>query len=232
MARSIHTVPHHLGFILDGNRRWAKENGLPTLEGHRKGYDNLWPLMDAALERGITNISAYVFSTENWKRSQEEVGYLMNLILLIATRDIKRLQKRNMRLLWIGSKAGMDTKVRQALESAEEATIHNTGGMLGLCVNHGGQREIAEAVQRLIQDGVHADEVNEAKLASYIDHPELPPLDLIIRTSGEQRLSNFMLWRAAYAELIFVGKYWPAFTVADLDEALNEFARRQRRLGS
>ena len=136
-----------------------------------------------------------------------------------------------MRLLWIGSKVGMSPKVRKALEDAEAKTANNTRGMLGLCINHGGQREIAEAAQRLIRDGVPAEEVNEAKFAEYIDHPELPPLDLVIRTSGEIRISNFMLWRAAYAELIFVDKYWPAYTEQDLDEALEEFANRQRRHG-
>ncbi|HET6925086.1 MAG TPA: polyprenyl diphosphate synthase [Candidatus Saccharimonadales bacterium] len=225
-------VPNHLGFILDGNRRWARAHGLPTLEGHRKGYDNLWPLLDAALAKGITYLSAYAFSTENWKRSQEEVRYLMNLILLIVTRDLKKLQERNMKLLWIGSKQGMGKKVQAALEKAEQATAGNTRGLLGLCINHGGRREIAEAAQRLVRDGLRPEEITEATFAEYIDHPELPPLDLVIRTSGEYRLSNFMLWRAAYAELIFVDKCWPDYTPADLDEALEEYARRHRRHGS
>lgn len=226
------TVPRHLGLILDGNRRWARAQGLPTLEGHRRGYDNLFDIMDAAIEKGIPYLSAYAFSTENWKRDQREVGYLMDLILLIVTRDLSKLHDRNARLLWLGSREHLKPNVLRALKHAEEDTKDNTGIVLGLCINHGGQREIAEAIRRLVSDGVSADEIDEQKIAEYVDHPELPPLDLIIRTSGEQRLSNFMLWRAAYSELMFTDTHWPAFAPAELGSLLEVYAQRQRRFGS
>lgn len=224
-------MPTHLGLILDGNRRWARSQGLPTLEGHRRGYDNLHTILDAALDRGIKVVSAYVFSTENWSRTKEEVKYLMDLIVLMLKKDVREMHERGVRIVWLGSKQQVGKRVLKAIEDAEELTKHNTKATFAMCFNHGGQREIAEAVQRLVRDGVPSEDINEQKITEYIDHPELPPLDLIVRTSGEQRLSNFMLWRAAYAELIFVPKHWPEFSVDDLDMALDEFVSRSRRHG-
>ena len=225
-------IPIHVGFILDGNRRWAKAHGLPSLEGHRRGYDNLEVILDAAQERGIQYVSAYIFSTENWSRTKEEVGYLMNLALKIVVHDLKRLHAKNVRVVWAGSKIEISTKLQKAIANAEETTRHNDGITLVLCFNYGGQREIAEAVRRIVTAGVPADQIDEALIAKYLYHPMVPPLDLVIRTSGEQRLSNFMLWRAAYSELYFVDKHWPDFTPADLDEALEVYTARGRRFGS
>jgi undecaprenyl diphosphate synthase len=225
------TIPRHLGLILDGNRRWAKEQGLPTFEGHRKGYDNLRTILDYALDQGVQYVSAYVFSTENWQRTKLEVKYLMDLLLKMLTRDVQELHAKGIRIVWLGSERELSPKVRKAITAAVELTRDNTHGTFAICLNHGGHREVTEAVQRLVIDGVPAEQIDETKIASYLDVPELPPIDLIIRTSGEQRLSNFMLWRAAYSELLFTDTLWPAFTVAEFDTMLEQYAQRGRRFG-
>jgi undecaprenyl diphosphate synthase len=221
----------HLGLILDGNRRWAKANGLPPQQGHRRGYETLHEIVRAAADRGVRYISAYTFSTENWERSREEVDFLMDLMVWVATKEIDKFAHEGFRVLFVGSRERLTPKVIAAIESAEARTAANTGAVLALCFNYGGQVELAEGVARLVADGVPAAEVTPAKLAEYLYHPELPPIDLVIRTSGEQRTSGFMLWRSAYAELYFIEKAWPEFTADDLDEALAEYARRGRRFG-
>ncbi len=225
-------MPRHLGLILDGNRRWAKEQGLPQLEGHRKGWENLKVIGLAALDRGVEYLSAFVFSTENWKRSQEEVSYLMRLLTWVCKTEIKEINKKNVRVVVLGSREGLSKSVLKAIDIAETTTADNTGGTLALCINYGGQLEIADAVKKIIEKGVKKDDVTPDTVEQNLYSPDIPPMDLIIRTSGEQRLSNFMLWRAAYSELCFVDKYWPAFSVQDLDNCLAEYASRQRRFGS
>lgn len=224
-------VPNHLGLILDGNRRWAKAQGLPTLEGHRKGYENLKTIGIAAIERGVKYVSAYVFSTENWNRSQEEVTYLMKLLLWVAKHEVKELHARNIRLVVAGSRDRLKPDILKAIEVAEAKTAGNTAGTLCLCLNYGGQQEIVDAVNTIITQKREVP-VSVEQFEDYLYVPDVPPVDLLIRTSGEQRLSNFMLWRAAYSELLFVEKAWPDFSVADLDESLEEYAKRQRRFGS
>lgn len=224
-------VPQHIGLILDGNRRWARERNLPTLQGHNKGYDNLRTILDAAIDRGVQYVSAFIFSTENWSRTEEEVGYLMDLALRMVVRDIKEIHKKNIRVVWIGSEDRVSDKLKKAIRDAEELTKDNTAGTLGLCFNYGGQREIIEGVRRLIADGIQPADLTEKVLSGYLYHPEVPPIDLLIRTSGEQRISNFMLWRAAYSELYFSDKYWPDFSVSDLDAAFTEYNQRGRRFG-
>ncbi len=225
-------VPQHLGLILDGNRRWARAVGKPQLEGHREGYQNLHTIALAAFERGVKYVSAYVFSTENWNRSKEEVEYLMDLLVWVATKEIDKYLKEGLKLVFVGSRERLSARVLAAVASAERRSRDNTRGTVVLCLNYGGHTELAEGVAQLVRDGVPADEVTPQKLSEYLYHPEVPPIDLIIRTSGEQRLSNFMLWRAAYAELYFTPVLWPAFTPADLDEALAEYEARHRRFGS
>ncbi len=224
-------MPAHIGFILDGNRRWAKAHGLPTLEGHRKGYENLKTILLHALDRGVKYASMFVFSTENWNRSKREVSYLMKLLGWVLTDELHELQSRNIRIVWVGSRRQMNPSLIRVIEHAEELTKDNQAGTLVLCLNHGGHREIAEAMQRLVADGIAAEDIDEAMIARYLDYPEIPPIDLIIRTSGEQRLSNFMLWRAAYSELIFRDEYWPDFSTRAFDECLLEYSKRQRRFG-
>lgn len=222
----------HLGLILDGNRRWATERGLKPFEGHRRGYLRLRKVAEAAFDRGVKYVSAFVFSTENWNRSNEEVSYLMDLFYWVASKETNKFNKHNIRVVFLGSKKRLDPRIIKAIKDAEKKTANNTGGTLALCLNYGGQQELADAAADLIRKGVKAEDVTPELLAKYLYGPQLPPIDLIIRTSGEQRLSGFMLWSAAYAELKFVLKNWPSFTVADLEEALKDYALRQRRFGT
>jgi undecaprenyl diphosphate synthase len=229
---SIDNVPNHLGLIMDGNRRWAKEKGLRPFEGHRRGYLRLKRIAEAAFDRNVHYVSAFVFSTENWNRSKEEVAYLMDLLYWVSTVELNKLNKRNIKIVFVGTKNGLSRKILDAIKVGEEKTVNNTGGTLVLCLNYGGQQELSDAFANLIRQGITADQVTPEIINKNLYDPSLPPLDLIIRTSGEQRLSGFMLWSAAYAELKFVLKYWPAFTVADLEEALQDYAQRHRRFGS
>lgn len=224
-------MPRHLGLILDGNRRWAKSAGLPKLQGHKKGYENLKVIADAALDQGVEYLSAYIFSTENWNRAEKEVGYLMKLVVEVFTKDIESFMEKNVKIVFLGSRERLSKAVLNAISRAEEQTKDNNRGTLALCFNYGGHLEIVDAVKRIVASGVDEDEVDEKLIEQNIYRPEVPPVDFMIRTSGEQRLSNFMLWRIAYAELHFVDKHWPAFTVEDLEQALEEYSARQRRFG-
>jgi undecaprenyl diphosphate synthase len=219
----------HIGFILDGNRRWATENGLPVKEGHKKGFDNFRKIADACLEWGVSYLSVFAFSTENWNRSKDEVSFLMSFIQLVIKKYISDLQKKNIRFIWLGSSEGLSDKIINQLQAAEEASANNTAGTICLCFNYGGQQEIAEAANKLARANkpITVDSLTDNMYAG----KNVPPLDLIIRTSGEQRLSNFMLWRAAYSELYFSAKNWPEFSTIDLDEALKDYENRKRRFG-
>lgn len=224
-------TPNHVGIILDGNRRWARERGLPTLEGHRKGYDNLKTIAEYAFKKGVKFVSAYIFSTENWSRAKEEVDYLMQLVLLIAVKDAKELIKQNVKIVIMGVEDRVPKRVMQALKNAEEDSRENTGGILALCFNYGGKSEITDAVKKIIQNGTLAGDVTQELISQNLYHPEVPAVDLMIRTSGEQRLSNFMLWRVAYAELYFTDVHWPRFDKAEFDTALESYKKRNRRFG-
>ena len=224
-------LPKHIGIILDGNRRWARAKGLPTLEGHRKGYENLKTIGAAAIERGIKYVSAYVFSTENWNRAQDEVDYLMNLLVWVAKHEVAEMNKQGIRVRFVGSRERLSDKVLEAIEDAEEKTNANTRGTLALCLNYGGYQELVDAFKNMMEAGIKKSEVTADVISKYLYQADIPPVDLIIRTSGEQRTSGFMLARSAYAELYFTDKFWPDFTVKDLDEALTDFAKRQRRFG-
>ena len=224
-------IPAHIGFIVDGNRRWAKEHGLPTYEGHMAGYNALQDVLTETLDQGVKYVSAYIFSTENWKRSEDEVGRLMGLVLKIFTSDLHILQDKNVRLRVLGTKEGVSDKVLHAISNAEEATKNNTGGTLALCFNYGGQKEIVDAVKAIVESGVASDRVSPELISEHLYAPDIPPCDLIVRTSGEQRLSNFMLWRAAYSEFMFVEKNWPDMTKQDVVDILEEYKQRGRRFG-
>lgn len=225
------TLPNHIGFIIDGNRRWAKEHSLPTYEGHLAGYNAVMDILTAALEAGVEYASVYAFSTENWKRDDDEVSKLMAMMLKVLTTDLPVLQKKNVRLKVLGSRENIDEKIIKAIDDAETKTAHNTGGTLAICWNYGGQLEVVDAVKKIINAGTKAENVNIETISNHLYCPEIPPLDLIVRTSGEQRLSNFMLWRSAYSEIIFVKKYWPDMKKKDLDAIFTEFSKRTRRFG-
>ncbi len=220
---------NHLGIIIDGNRRWARKRGLPTLKGHQQGYKRLMEIVRYGFKRGIDNISVFVFSTENWQRSKDEVNYLMRLVYKMAVKDIDKLNEDNIKVKVLGSKERLSKKVIQAWHQAEEQTKRNTGGTLGVCFNYGGRQEIIDAANKAAKASNKV--VNESDFAQYLYAPELPDLDLVVRTSGEMRLSNFMLWRAAYAELIFVNKLWPDFSKQDLDKVISVYNQRNRRFG-
>ncbi len=224
-------IPQHIGFIVDGNRRWAKQHGLPTYEGHLAGYNALKDVLLAALEQGVQYASAYVFSTENWKRTEEEVGHLMGLLLKVLESDVPIFVEKNVRLRVIGSRQRLSETLNKAIDRAEERTKDLTGGELLLCLNYGGHLEIADAVKKIVQSGVYADEVTPEMIAENLYAPEVPPCDVIVRTSGEQRLSNFMLWRAAYSEFIFLEKNWPDMRKEDVLDILEEYKKRNRRFG-
>jgi undecaprenyl diphosphate synthase len=219
----------HIGLILDGNRRWARERGLPTLHGHKKGYENLKTIVKDAINSGIEYVSAYSFSLENWNRSKEEVAYLMDLALFLAKNELNALHKENIRVRFLGAKDNLSAKLLNAIEKAEEKTKANTRGTVALCFNYGGQREIADAATRAVQNGKTI--INPEDIEQNLYAPDIPDVDLVIRTSGEQRTSGFMLWRSAYAELVFIDKYWPDFTAQDLQTAIGLYNQRERRFG-
>lgn len=224
-------IPTHVGFIIDGNRRWAKEHGLPTYEGHLAGYNALKDVAYASLESGIRYMSVYIFSTENWKRSQEEVKGIMSLVLRLFTADAKLFSENNIQLKVLGVRDGLDKKIIKTIDDLEQKTKYNTAGTLCICLNYGGQREIVDAVKKIVQSKVSAEDIDENLIAENLYGAEVPPMDLIVRTSGEKRLSNFMLWRAAYSEMIFLEKYWPEMTNQDVTDIIKEYSRRHRRFG-
>lgn len=224
-------TPKHVGYIVDGNRRWAKKHGIPTYEGHLAGYNAIQEVVRATFEAGVEYVSAYSFSTENWKRSEDEVSKIMGLVLRLLTADIHIFEENNIKLKVLGSPDRVSDKILKAINEAESRTANNTGGTFALCFNYGGQLEVADAVKEIIRSGLKADEVTPDLISQNLYYPEIPPVDLIVRTSGEKRLSNFMLWRAAYSELLFLDKLWPDMTKDDVTAILSEYAHRDRRIG-
>ena len=224
-------IPSHIGFIMDGNRRWAKQRNLPTLMGHKKGQEVLRELLHEVFARGVHYVSVYAFSTENWSRESKEVGYLMKQVIKGLEKYIDEFHEAEVKVAFLGRRSDLDESVRTAVEKAEAKTADNTRAMLGICFNYGGQAELVDAYKKLIQQGIDADDINEERIAAHLYYPEMPPCDLIVRTSGEQRLSNFMLWRAAYSEILFVDKNWPDMTKQDVAAILEEYKRRNRRFG-
>lgn len=226
---------------MDGNRRWAREQGLPTFEGHRVGYDKVKAVGEWCLARGIGTLSIFAFSTENWKRTEEEVGYLMDLLEQALTREKTFFLERDVRVRIVGRKIGLRPSIVRAIDEIERETAHGSKMTLAICLNYGGRLEIVDAVNRMMeekekrqksQQESEATGVTEEDLSRHLYWPDMPDPDLILRTSGEQRLSGFLLWQAAYSELLFVDKHWPAFEEGDLDEALEDYQKRQRRYGA
>lgn len=230
-AETAQQVPRHLGLILDGNRRWAKQRGLPIIEGHRQGYENLRRISEAAFEEGVEYVSAYVFSSENWNRSADEVRNLMKLFLWTLKHEVENFSKHGIRLQTMGSKFRLGKALVKAIHEAEEKTKLNDKGTLLLCLNYGGQQEIVDAMKRIVEQGTPAEEITAELISRNLYAPHVPPVDLIIRTSGEHRLSNFMLWEGAYSELMFTKTAWPDFGTAEFKQMLVQYAERHRRMG-
>ncbi len=224
-------IPEHLGIIIDGNRRWAREKGLPEFEGHRRGRKKVKEVVRWSKKRGIKILTVYAFSTENWKRSKKEVDFLMRLLKLALVKDVKELHKEGMKLQVIGQKERLSRALQEAIKKAEELTKDNKGLILNLAISYGGRTEITEAVRKIVEKKIPPDKISEKVVSENLETGDLPDPDLIIRTGGEQRLSNFLLWQTAYTELYFLEKYWPDFTEKDLDEVLEDYTQRQRRFG-
>lgn len=221
-------IPNHLGFILDGNRRWAKKHGLPTYEGHLAGYHALKDVILRAADCGVRFVSIYAFSTENWKRSQEEVKGLMNLAMRVFKTDIEELIKNQIRVRILGARDGIPPKLLKAMEEVEQKSKDFTRTTVAVCFNYGGQREIIDAANACLAAG---EPVTEQTVRAHLYEPDIPDIDLVVRTSGEERLSNFMLWRVAYSEFHFIDKLWPDMRPADVDDIIKEYSRRNRRFG-
>lgn len=224
-------IPRHIGYIVDGNRRWAKKHGLPTYEGHLAGYNAIQDVAKATFDAGVPYMSAYIFSTENWKRSEEEVGKLMGLVLKMFTADLHIFVDNNIRVKVLGSREGVDEQILREIDHAEEVTEGNTAGTLGLCFNYGGQLEIADAVRAAAAAGEDMAKITPRVIEQYLYAPDVPPVDVIVRSGGDQRISNFMLWRAAYSELVFLDNAWPDMTKEDVSGIIDTYSKRSRRFG-
>ena len=224
-------IPKHIGFIVDGNRRWAKQHGLPTSNGHIEGYKILKEVMIEVFDAGVEFASAYAFSTENWKRSEDEVSKLMSLFLRAITADLPIFNDKNIKLKILGSRDRLSKSILKAIDRAEAKTANNTAGTLALCFNYGGQLEIVDAVKKIIMSGIAVDDISVDLIERNLYSPEIPPIDIVVRTSGEQRLSNFMLWRSAYSEMMFIDKMWPDMTKDDVTDIIKEYSKRSRRFG-
>lgn len=227
-------IPYHVGIILDGNGRWATERGLKRSEGHKAGFETLKILSKHVFTRGVKVLSVFAFSTENFNRTKDEVDYLMNLFLKGFKSSIKEFNKNNIKVVFSGRKEPLSDKVYKSMKSLEKETLNNTGGILNICLNYGGQTEIVDTTKKLIND------VLDGKLKTEDITPEifmknlyndLPTMDFLIRTSGEIRVSNFMLFSLAYAEMYFPNTYFPDFKESEFDKALEEYTKRDRRFG-
>jgi len=228
-------VPRHVAIIMDGNGRWAAAHGMPRVEGHRRGVEALRRTVRAAADLGISVLTIFSFSSENWSRPPSEIHDLMGLLRRFIRNDLAELHKRNVRVRIIGERDDLDRDICLLLQEAEDLTRANDGLTLVVAFNYGARQEIAHAARRLaveVAEGrLSADDITPERLGGYFHAPDIPDPDLIIRTSGEQRLSNFLLWQAAYSELVFVPVHWPDFDRAALEGAIMEFRRRERRFG-
>jgi undecaprenyl diphosphate synthase len=228
-------VPKHVAIVMDGNGRWAKERGLPRTHGHEMGEASLLDCVHGAIELGITHISAYAFSTENWKRSPDEVKFLMGFNRDVIRRRRDEMNELGVRVRWAGQRKRLWKSVIDELETAEELTKNNNTLTLTMCVNYGGRAEIAEAAKKIVkhveENRLDPDKIDERTIAKYLDEPDMPDVDLFVRSSGEQRTSNFLIWQSAYAEMVFLDTLWPDFDRRHLWHACEIYASRDRRYG-
>lgn len=225
------TVPTHVAIIMDGNGRWAAQRGWPRIKGHKAGVLAVERILEAASDAGIKHLSLYAFSTENWKRPALEVGALMALLRMYLRMFLHQLAKKGIRFHHLGSPEGMPAGILADMKTLEEATAHNTGMTFHLAVNYGSRLELAQAARRCVEDGLRPGEVDEAAVQARLWTAGVPDVDLLIRTSGEHRISNFLLWQSAYAELHMTDLLWPDFGPAELRAALDDYAQRERRFG-
>ena len=227
-------IPNHVAIILDGNRRWARKHKLPKLEGHRRGFENIRKLTKYIFSRGVKYLSVFAFSTENFKRTQDEVKYLMDMFVREFKKEYVSLHKDNIKVIFSGRKSGLRSDVLDAMEEISSLTKDNTGGVFNICLNYGGHAEIVDAtkdiVKLVLDNKLSIDDITEEEFAKHL-YQDLPPIDLMIRTSGEVRLSNFMLWQLSYAEMYFPDCHWPAFNESEFYKAIRAYNGRERRFG-
>jgi undecaprenyl diphosphate synthase len=224
-------IPRHVAIIMDGNGRWAEQRGLSRLEGHRAGVRNIRPVLKRLNSHGVEYVTIYAFSTENWNRPRDEVNGLFELLLDVIGKEARALHRNSVRIVHVGSLAGLSEGMQGKIGDAVRLTQKNQGMTLGVAFNYGGRAEILEAVRRLIADGVPPHDIAEEGFERYLYTRGFPDVDLMIRTSGEMRTSNFLIWQAAYAELYFTPVLWPDFDAPELDRALEAYGQRQRRFG-
>ena len=224
-------VARSVAIVMDGNGRWAKRRGLPVAAGHRMGTRALRRTVEAAIDLGVESLAVYAFSTENWTRPPDEVEALMEIFGETIERELPDLAKEGVRVRFVGRRDRAPAELREQMAALEEETAANDRLHLWIAFDYGGRAELVEAARRLVEAGVEPEEVDERLLAEHLYAPEMPDPDLLVRTSGELRISNFLLWQLAYAELVFVERLWPDFGEADLRSALEEYARRRRRFG-
>ena len=227
-VKSLAAMPRHVAIVMDGNGRWAKKRFLPRLAGHRQGYESLRRMVDLCLQRRIEVLTVFAFSSENWKRPVEEVSGLMDLLVKGLMREVPKLGEQGVRMEFPGERQGLSELVRSSLEQARAQTAHNDKLVLNICFNYGGRWDIVQAAQQLALRG---EAITEASLSAALSMAQVPDPDLVIRTGGEQRISNFMLWQSAYSEFYFSDKLWPDFDAAEFDHALACYAGRERRFG-
>ena len=225
-------IPYHLGIIMDGNRRWAKQRGLPPLFGHRKGLKTFKKIAKYCYKKGVKILTVFAFSTENWNRSKEEVSYLMKLFdSMLSDKNVEELNKKGVKINIIGQKWRFPKKLQRKIKKVEQATRRNKKGILNIALSYGGRADIIQAIKKIVKLKIPPREINETLVSKYLWTKGLPDPDLIIRTGKEKRISNFLIWQSAYSELYFVNKHWPEFTEEDLEKAFLDYSKRQRRFG-
>lgn len=225
-------IPNHVGMILDGNRRWAKENGKTNIEGHYYGKKKAGKAVEWFFDRGVNIVSLYVFSNENWNRAQEEIDYLMKLLREMLDEKIKNAEKENYKVLISGRIDELPGDLADKCRELIEKTKNKDKGIVNFCLNYGGRGEIVDAFKKMLDKGVSEEDINEDLISQNLyNHEEIADPDIIIRTSGEKRISGFQLWRSAYSEFLFLDKYWPEISEEDADLVIEEFSKRKRRFG-
>ncbi len=227
----ITPLPRHVAIIMDGNGRWARQRGLPRLAGHRAGTENIRRVIEGFAEHDVKYLTLYAFSTENWARPQAEVRGLLRILQEVIERETRNLHEKGVRLLHLGRLDGLSVSLRRAVNDAIRLTKGNTRITVSIAFNYGGRVEILDAIRRMLQDGVKPEEVDDALLGKYLYSAELPDPDLIIRTAGEMRLSNFLIWQSAYSEYYSTPVFWPDFNKVEIEKALLAYSQRERRFG-
>ncbi len=226
--------PNHVAIILDGNRRWAKERNLPSLNGHQKGFENICDLVPYIINKGVKYLSVFAFSTENFKRSVEEVEYLMDIFVDMFNKECNKIHDEDIKIVFSGRQENLREDVKEAMATITEKTKNNQKGVFNVCLNYGGQQEIADATKKVCEDvlagKINKEDINEKLLYKYM-YQELPPIDFMIRTSGEERISNFMIYELSYAEMYFPKVYFPDFNRDEFEKAIDEYNKRNRRFG-